>query len=208
MEEYKCPICGGKESVEVAVFSKGTGVCIKKFGSCDNFGRCLPNCNLDPRGLINWGTKSYGDGHTDIIFSPQVSTKLCTKCGFVSFHALELAKAVAKDLVMIEEKDAELLAEKEKLLDEKTTLSAQLDAIPEQEGKLEELIKSEDITIRQQKEYQSELAGLRDRKWTIGGRIGDINSRIKEIDYNRGLLSDAKKHVNGNTIDKILSYMK
>ena len=204
MEEYKCPICGSKESVDVALFSKGTSISFNKFSNNSSQIRC----DFDPRGLINWGTESYGDGRTDITFSPQVSTKLCTKCGFVSFHALELAKAIAKDLVIIQEKDADLLDEKERLLKEKTTLSVQLDEIPAQEGKLEELIKSEDITIRQQKEYQSELAGLRDRKRTIGGRIRGINSRIEEIDYNRGLLLDAKKHVNGNTIDKILSYMK
>lgn len=204
MEEYKCPICGSKESVDVALFSKGTSISFNKF--MNNSSQIY--CDFDPRGLINWKIESFGDGCTDIFFSPQVKTKVCSQCGFVSFHALELAKAVVKDLVMIEEKDAELLAEKEKLLDEKTTLNAELDAIPAQEGQLKELIKSEDITIRQQKVYQSELANLEERKVEIGRKIRDIDSRIEVISYNRGLLSDAKKHVNGNTIDKILSYMK
>lgn len=204
MEEYKCPICGSKESIDVALFSKGTSISFNKF--MNNSSQI--HCDFDPRGLINWKTESFGDGRTDIFFSPQVKTKVCSQCGFVSFHALELAKAIAKDLVIIQEKDAELLAEKERLLKEKTMLCAELDAIPAQEGKLEELIKSEDITIRQQKEYQSELASLKERKLEMGRRISDIDSRIEVISYNRGLLSDAKKHVNGNTIDKILSYMK
>ena len=202
MEEYKCPICGSKEAVDVALLSTNDSISIERFGN-NSYGS--PDyCQLRSRGLINWGVTVEGR----IDFSSQVSTKICTKCGFVSFHALNLASAIANDLSMLQEKDAELLAEKERLLEEKTVLQAELDAIPAQQKQLEELIKSEDITIRQQKEYQAELERIEARKIEISKRIKDIDSRIAVISYNRILLNKAKTHAHGHSIDEILTRLK
>ena len=87
-------------------------------------------------------------------------------------------------------------------------LNAELDAIPAQQKQLEELIKSEDITIRQQKEYQAELDGIEARKIEISKRIKGIDSRIAVISYNRSLLYKAKTHAHGHSIDEILTRLK
>ena len=203
MENYKCPICGSKEAVDAAVLSTNDSIGIRMFGN-NSYGY-QNYCNLEPRGLINWGTESL-DGR--IVFSPRLSTKVCTRCGFVSFHALTLATAIAKDLVILQEKDSELLDEEKRLIEEKSGLNAEWDAIPAQQGQFEDLIKSEDITIRQQKEYQSELGRIEERKLEIGKRIKAINSRMEVITYNRDLLNRAKEQVHDHPIDKILSCMK
>ena len=207
MEEYKCPICGSTKNVNIAILSTNTAVSIAKPGDTRD-PAFWDRCDLAPRGLINWSTESFGDGRTDITFAPQVSTKICTGCGFVSFHALDLAKAVAQDLVMLQEKDAALLAKKEKLLEEKASLDEELESLPEKQNQLNRLLQSEDITIRQQKEYQAQLAELAERKDEINSRIREIDNRIKEIEYNRDLIYKANERVHDHSIDSILTHMK
>ena len=207
MEEYKCPICGNKEAVDVAIFSTATGINLDKFGEPSAIGHRI-YCGIKPRGLINWTTEGSLDGYTEIRFNPQVTTKICTGCGFVSFHALDLANAVAKDLELLQEKNTELLAEKEKLLKEKAALNGELDSIQEKQERLKQLIQSEDITIRQQKEHQSDLAVLEARKTEIYVRIRDIGYRVEQIEYNRGLVYKANKCVHDHSIDNILSNLK
>ena len=206
MDQYKCPICGNNEYVEADILSTGVGceetVFEKKYGNL--YERKVYH-SFPARGLVNYSCSvSASDGISttvNLVFNNNCSTKICTKCGFVSLHALAVAEGIIQDTALLKQKEEDLLKERESIVSEIESLKAELGSLPKKEVEISEQIQDENITIKKQKELQTELEGIKQHiKFRLPSLIKDKQQDLEINNKQRCFLSDCGKYISGHKI--------
>ena len=206
MDQYKCPICGNNEYVEADILSTGADreetVFDKKYG---NLVEGKVNHSLPARGLVNYtcsASSMEGGVEVNLLFTNNCTTKVCTKCGFVSMHALSVANGILNDIASLKQNDEDLLKTRDSIVAEIEALKAEEENMPRREAEICEQLKDENITIKQQKELQAELEDVRQRIKRVPGLIKDKQQDLQIIDERRSFLLGCKKYISGHKITK------
>lgn len=168
MKDYKCPICGCTEHYQVPF--------VKELHGGGDYGYSY---SVSKTLMFNKHKNNVVETYRGIICGEcsdgkYTTTYLCKGCGHVDLFAEALLKKIKAD-------DATYTEEVEKLSEEVSELTKKVEQLRKEEEKLltrceelGQLIKSEDITIRQQKEYKEELTKCGDKYHELKFKIGDL----------------------------------
>ena len=201
MDQYKCPICGNIEYVEADILSTDAGCVETVFDK--KYGNLHEHHSFPARGIVNYrcfAKATEGSVEVTLSFNNNCTTKVCTKCGFVSLHALSVANGILNDSALLKQKDEDLLKTRDSIVAEIEALKAEADNIPRREAEICEQLKDENITIKQQKELQAELEDIRQRIKRVPSLIKDKQQDLKIIDNRRSFLLGCKIFISGHKI--------
>lgn len=181
MAEFKCPCCGGAQFIEVNTISQhrhGEGYTEEE---CDRYGNIQKKpVHYECRGLFNFGFSIWGDAKGTASIDANCTTRICADCGFVSLNALELAKEILSDMAEIVAAEKELLDEQASIPKEIEALQKELDTESHRKKEIQKKLGDENITIKQQRELQEELAVLQTKEMEIPNQI-----RLKQIEVEK-----------------------
>ena len=183
-KNFKCPICGNDEHYRVPVVTR-----------CDEI---APRHQSDPADLSKVSHSSllcFGSSlreqylYGDVVLESLCSAYACSNCGFVSLFATEFIKET-------KEKRASLEQQKENLERTLSVLKAEIESLGQRKEDLSsrisfvnEQLSSDEITIRQQRELQVELASLKQSldglqsADSLQNKINEIEDNLKGIKY-------------------------
>ena len=135
-KKFKCPICG-----------------------------CTEHYNIDSIGsksfsLISYSNDLHGDVYGGIDISGNFETYICKECGHVQMFSEKLLKQLEKHNKGVDDEIKKLSNDLKIIKSKIDENQKQLLPMQKRIDELVELLKSEDITIKQQKEYKSELDKL------------------------------------------------
>ena len=180
-KEFKCPICGCNEHYEIAIVDtpkyeniyvpnkKGGGTWVESYHEPNAF----ISCELKTRELEGW---------IDFDIHSHVQAYLCKECSHITFFAPSLLKSI-KWQEEADRKEREKI--NSKLVTFKNSRKESLEMIGSMSKRLEELEKllsSEDITIRQQKEYKEEEQKLESEFKIIRKQLESLDKEIASLE--------------------------
>jgi len=204
MENYKCPICGNSEYVEADILSSNTGavetVYDKKYG---NLTRGEKHHSFLARGLINYTCSAKSNDcfvDVELLFKNNCTTKVCTNCGFVSLHALNVAQGIIEDQMAIKEQIEALTKTRDALCSELEELKVEQNNLPKKEEELKNKIQDENITVKQQKELQILLEETKQRAKRMPSFINDKEQDIRIVEVRIGFISKSSDYIKGHKV--------
>lgn len=186
VKEFKCPICGCTEHFVIDGFKRNVA---EGYGNQTTYKVKIA--------LINYTEESYGEGGTSINFDVNGGIYLCKNCGHVDFFSEGLLETIQKHSKQIQEKIEILKFEYDRASKQYAELEGDLPKKKNRLLELDELLKSDEITVKQQKEYQNEYARVKDEISKDEKRLAPIARSIedlqKEIDGLKGKLENVSK---------------
>lgn len=174
MENFKCIICGCTKHYEVNVL--------------DSKESQINNATFYPRTLIQCSTRSYGDGATDIEFKNEPSAFVCSKCGHVELFAEDLVEEIKQDEIKLTSKIQSLKKEIKDIKLELEQNRIALSNLNKQKDKMESLIKSEEISLKELREYNNGKVEMERNINHTSHEIERMNSRLQEIENKLSIL--------------------
>lgn len=170
-KEYKCPICGGNEFSRIPIVQEG------KSGSR----RVGEDLIAVPVGIL---VPQFFEGGSLLY---RASARVCHNCGHIDFYDGGAARRVKRNqellYPLIEEIEEKLytLGYQNSFEEDKKDLTERLKAVSEK-------LKSDEITVREQKELQTAAANLRSRLEDLSARekeaqriIGPLEAELEEL---------------------------
>ena len=168
-KEFKCPICGCSEHFEIGATGK------------DDFN------------LITYKNELKGEVWGELIINGNFNVYLCKKCGHVDLFNTEMVEEINKQNKVVDEKAESIINEINRINGKIKSIKEKTEPVLKRIDELKQLLKSEDITIRQQKSYQQELDQLEEKKST-SKPFKELNILKGELKRQEFLLKELDKY--------------
>lgn len=166
MKEFKCPLCGGLEHYRVP-FVSGREI--------DYMGHTKEINGGDPISILKFGFGVSGDASGNFFLKEDCAdTYVCAECGHVDLFAKKIVNVLSVKKQQLEEAIIDAESRIAELEERKMNLEETLASYSSKIDSLSKLVKSEDITIRQQKEYLAELDRVRELENSVQHQLRDI----------------------------------
>ena len=198
MKEFKCPICGCTEHYPISLIENPTKETIGGPYS-DNPYRTIIKT---PRTLLSYEFSISGDASGLFALNGSAEVYLCAKCGHIELFGENMLARLNRDKQTYESKINELKDELDKLDKEVSSLKSESELLKEKLVKLGKLLASDEITVKQQREYKEESV-------TIKSKCNELDQSLKvaltEIEKKQKELSEtedrAKKIIKYDSIE-------
>ncbi len=176
--KYKCPVCGCTEYYSLSG-SASSNNDSPRDGQQNYSNKALINAFLDIYCAESLRIRSF-----DVSLNAQVC--LCKNCGHIDLFNENLVSTFQSDKERFGEELRAKQAELENLNSEKKNTEEELAKIRERTQVIAKLLSSEDITIRQHKELESEAQGINSRRPQLEKRLAQLTKEIEQAqrDYN------------------------
>lgn len=156
--KYKCPICGCEEFYIIDGVSS-------------------PNEN----GLIQYKIEIWGDAYLrENVLNCNFETRVCKECGHVDLF--KNPKHLRDELENYKKQIAEKCAQIDSLKNKISLLKEEQKQNKSRIVFLEKQLTNDEITIKQQKEYQKELKEINDKNGLLSKTIKDAESNIESLE--------------------------
>lgn len=198
MTNYKCPICGNPESVEVKIVS--TDLCYYPSVHTGKGHYYLP-----ARGLINY---SFSHAGADLYIKDNCTTSVCTQCGFVSMHALAIAQEIIQEQTAIKKQKEELQVSLDSLDNEIEELRKESRSLSQKKADLLNQLEDENITVKHQKELKLELDETRKRIEIMLSLIEKKENEKRAFEPKMKYYQDCLKYSSGNKVSELIDLDK
>ena len=172
-KSFKCPICGCTEHYEIG----SVGSKLEQWlgsGYSDDPRRIIVT---EQRALLDHEFSISGDASGSCSLNANFEAYLCKKCGHVQLFAEDMLRAIKFDEERLSSEIAAKQKEVKELNDKAASLDSEKAKIEKRLNELNSLLKSEDITVKQQKEFTLE-------KEEAQKRLRDIEKENKLISPN------------------------
>ncbi len=174
-KKFKCPICGCKEHylVSIAGYKKNDRVYennrwVEKDGT--------------PKSILFYevNTWNLSQGTVDLSAGSNAEAYLCKECGHIDLFSDTLLNYLKRTEEDDRRKQQEATLRLNNLTVKKNTLIASITPKENRVKELGQLLSSEDITIRQQKDYKAELSQLTEE-------LSDLRKQLNalEVEINK-----------------------
>ena len=163
-KKFKCPICGCEEHYQLKALKFDYGKTFKQDSLLD-----VKLIARELEGSINLNVESNAEAY------------LCKNCGHVELFAEDLLLKIKKEELDILNNNNEVNQKLEKLSIEKEQLTKELPLKEKRMIELDKLLKSEDITIRQQREYQEERNELANQIRRLPDELKSLERNIEQL---------------------------
>lgn len=195
MKKFKCPICGCMEHYPMSFIAlpqrerTGTGYTNDPYMTTVKI----------PRTILTYDFEISGDASGRFSLEGAAEVYLCSECGHIEFFGESMLREINKEKEEFNTKIKELEKEIEEL---KNALSSsnhnEYEKTKKRAKELAELLNSEDITVKQQREYKEESILVNSKMRELENVLSDIK---RKIDKKTRELADVKSRA-----EKIVKY--
>ena len=161
-ETFKCPICGCTEHYQLRTIYDASDY-----------------DENQPRALMTFVYKPDADNWSRLSLNSHFCAYLCQKCGHVELFAKGMVDEINDQKNVLNKKIEETQLSIKELKAKKDTMKEEKAILQKRSKELSSLLKSEDITIRQQKQYSEEAKKISN---AIDKIYRDSSSIDKEVD--------------------------
>lgn len=175
MNEFKCPICGCTKHYEIKVVSNETPKLVTENGK--NVER-RPGNNA----VISYEASITGDamGNVRISLSDHAKAYLCEECGHIDFFSENLLSSIVSSYEKYNREIRLLNDQIEQLQKNKAYVKDKIDSTNKRLKELDELLKDENITVKQLKSYEDEQEKLDFELTKLVNELFDIEKRLSD----------------------------
>lgn len=124
---------------------------------------------------------NLSQGTVDLSAGSNAEAYLCKECGHIDIFSDSLLKYYKTAEEEDKRKKQETILKVNELTAKKNKLTASIAPKESRIKELGQLLSSEDITIRQQKEYKTELSQLTNELTVLKRQLGDLKTELENI---------------------------
>ena len=195
---FKCPICNNNEHYKINLLDTTSK---KNLGDGFYDRRTVTTV---PRTLIRYEIESYGDGGTAISFNAYADAYLCKKCGHIQLFGKQLLDQINSDDKSLNFQKKDIESKLNSINKQLSILLTKKEKIETRQDQINQLLNSEDITIRQQRELTEEAEQIRKDLKPLYREINPIKeeqekyqSELDEIDLKlKNIATISKRTIN------------
>ncbi len=178
IKKFKCPICGNEIHLQLTPVSRDDKLVPGSYVMDTH----PENTNTNYSSMLVYGSWYRGEcleGNTKV--EANFDAFACSKCGHVSLFASKLISSIAGQFKTLNEQKEELTREIETLQGDLAHLKEKIDPMEKRAKEVIKLLKSDEITVRQQRELKKELESLNERQKLLV-EFGNLQEelRVKE----------------------------
>ena len=171
----ECPVCGEKTThYEVPGLAEyANNIIFPNHGNHEE--------KKEPIALIKYQSSIWGDASGGTVVNAFFNALICEKCGHVHLFSNELVHAIKNEIQHLKDRKKALEGKIKDLEADINPLVKEQDHREREIERLNKLLASEDITIKQQKQYTKDLETISAFPYSIKNKIQNLINELSPL---------------------------